>query len=223
MDVAVGVLLKGAVYALEQCGILLRDAAELYRAKAYPSAVALAMIGREELGKYLMLMEEWRKAESSAEPPTVEAIRDACEDHIGKQKLAVLGLAFTADGPSALGKAIEARIKYKPQDAEYQAAEKVIQDCLKAMAKRAPEARHKSRMRALYVDLDDSGTAWGRPSEVSQAECKKLLNDAVNDYAGQMRRMNPDLLRGMGDTKLADVLEGWPDGPKLPEPAWPAS
>src|ERR1700722_11341718 len=120
MDVAADVLLKGAVYALEQCGILLRDAAELYRAKAYPSAVALAMIGREELGKHLMLMEEWRKADSTAKLPTVEAIQDACEDHIEKQKRAVLGLAFTADGPSALGKAIEAQIKYKPQDVEYQ-------------------------------------------------------------------------------------------------------
>ncbi len=167
-----------------------------------------------------MLMEEWWKAESTAKPPTVEAIQDACENHIGKQKRAVLGLAFTADGPSDLGKAIQAQIKSKPQDAEYQASEKVIKDHLKAMAKRAPEARHKSRMRALYVDLDDSGSTWGRPSEVSEGECKKLLNDAANDYAGQMRRMNPDSLRGMGDTKLADALEGWPDRPKLPEPAW---
>jgi AbiV family abortive infection protein len=220
MNVAADVLLKGAVYALEQCGILIRDAAELYRAKAYSSTVALAMIGREELGKYLMLMEEWSKVGSSAKPPTVEAIQDACDDHIGKQKRAVLGLAFTADRPSAFGKAIEAQIKYKPQDAEYQAAEKVIQECLEVMAKRAPGARHKSRMQALYVDLDDSGSAWSRPSEVPQGECKKLLNDAANDYANQMRRMNPDWLRGMGDRKLADALEGWPARPKLPEPGW---
>jgi hypothetical protein len=32
----------------------------------------------------------------------------------------------------------------------------------------------------------------------TQNECKELLNDAANDYAGQMRGMNPDLLRGMG-------------------------
>ncbi len=220
MDVAASVLLKGALYALEQCGILLRDAAGLYRAKAYPSAVALAMIGREELGKYRMLLQEWRDAESSGKLPAVEAIQAACADHIEKQKRAVLGLTFTADGPSTFGAAIAAQIKHKPQDAEYKAAEKVIQAGLKAMAKRAPEARHNSRMRALYVDLEDSGSTWNRPSAVSQDECKKLLNDAANDYAGQRDRMNPELLRGIGEPKLADALEGWRDRPELPGPAW---
>ena len=88
------------------------------------------------------------------------------------------------------------------------------------MAKRAPDTRHTSRMRALYVDLDDSGSTWSRPSEVLQGECKKLLNDAANDYAGQLDRMNPNRLRGMGDARLADALEGWGDRPELPGPAW---
>jgi hypothetical protein len=67
---------------------------------------------------------------------------------------------------------------------------------------------------------DDSGSAWNRPSKVPPEECKKLLNDAVNDYAGQWDRLNPDLLRGMGDPKLADALEAWRDRPELPIPAW---
>ncbi|SRR6266568_1063934 len=220
MDVAVEILLKGAWYALEQCGILLRDAAVLHSAKAYPSAVALAMIGREELGKYRMLLEEWRKAESTGNLPDVQTIQAACADHIEKQKRAVLGLTITTDGPSAFGAAIEAQFKHKPQDLEYQNAEKIIQAGLKAMAKRAPEARHNSRVRALYVDLVDSGSAWNRPSEVSLEECKKLLNDAVNDYAGQVDRTKPDLLRGTGDTKLADALEAWGRRPELPGSEW---
>jgi AbiV family abortive infection protein len=213
-------LLKGAWYALEQCGILLRDASVLYGAKAYPSTVALAMIGREELGKFRLLLEEFRTAEGTGRLPTVEAIQAACANHIEKQKRAVLGLTFTADGPSTFGDAIKAQIKYKPKDAEYRAAEEIIQAGLKAMAKRAPESRHNSRMRAVYVDLDDSGSAWSRPSEMSQGECKKLINDAANDYVGQLDRMNLDRLRGMGEPKLADALEGWRDRPELPGPAW---
>jgi hypothetical protein len=54
MDVVAPVLLKGAWYPLEQCGRLLSDAVALYRQKSYSTAVALAMIGREELGKYRM-------------------------------------------------------------------------------------------------------------------------------------------------------------------------
>ena len=75
MDVTSAVLLKGAWYALEQCGSLLRDAVLLYRAKAYPSAVALAMIGREELGKHRMLLEEWRKSQDTGKLPSVEPFR----------------------------------------------------------------------------------------------------------------------------------------------------
>jgi len=35
-------LIEGAAYALEQCGLLLRDANLLYRSGSYASAVALA-------------------------------------------------------------------------------------------------------------------------------------------------------------------------------------
>ena len=65
MDVIAPVLLRGAWYSLEQCGRLLSDAVVLYLAKSYSSSVALAMIGREELGKHRMLLEEWRKAEGT--------------------------------------------------------------------------------------------------------------------------------------------------------------
>src|SRR2546422_11027789 len=61
MDVIAPVLLRGAWYSLEQCGRLLSDAILLYREKSYSSAVALAMIGREELGKHRMLRSEERR------------------------------------------------------------------------------------------------------------------------------------------------------------------
>ena len=44
-------LLRETVFALEQCGHLLRDAACLYRSDSYASAVALAAFAREELGR----------------------------------------------------------------------------------------------------------------------------------------------------------------------------
>jgi AbiV family abortive infection protein len=44
-------LLEGAVYAPEQCGLLLRDANILYRSGSYSSAVVLTTFAREELGR----------------------------------------------------------------------------------------------------------------------------------------------------------------------------
>ena len=48
-------LLEGAAYALEQCGLLLRDANLLYRSGSYASAVALALFAQEELGRWKIL------------------------------------------------------------------------------------------------------------------------------------------------------------------------
>jgi len=50
-------LLEGAAYALEQCGLLLRDANLLYRSGSYASAVALAAFAQEELGRWKMLLD----------------------------------------------------------------------------------------------------------------------------------------------------------------------
>src|SRR5438477_11420512 len=88
MDVvAAPVLLRGAWYSLEQCGHLLSDAVTLYRGKSYSSSVALAMIGREELGKHLMLLEEWRKAEGTGQYPGIDAIQRACADRSEERRV----------------------------------------------------------------------------------------------------------------------------------------
>jgi hypothetical protein len=50
-------LLEGAVYALEQCGLLLRDANLLYRNGSYSSAVAVALFATEELGRWSILLD----------------------------------------------------------------------------------------------------------------------------------------------------------------------
>jgi AbiV family abortive infection protein len=49
-------LLEGAVYALEQCGLLLRDADLLYRNRSFATAVVLAAFAREELGRWQILL-----------------------------------------------------------------------------------------------------------------------------------------------------------------------
>jgi AbiV family abortive infection protein len=221
--VSTRILLEGAWYSLHQCGVLLSDAMTLYKASGESSAVGLAMLGREELGKHRILMELWRESERTGTCPTVEDVRAACEEHVEKQRNALLSWSFTGEPGSALDTAIRTQLSHHPQDAEYRQAEQVIQTAHKAWSKRAPDGRHQTRMAALYVDLDDSGLRWKRPAEqVIAAEAKKLLTEAVNDYAVQRDRMDdPGRLRELGDPKLADALGAWPERVKLPEPVWP--
>jgi AbiV family abortive infection protein len=221
MQVAGSVLLEGVWFSLAQCGSLLSGAVTLYKAGNEPAAVGLAMLGREELGKYRLLKEQWRESEKTGAYPTVAEVQAACAEHVEKQRKATLSFSFTAEAGSRLDTAIRAQLAHKPQDAEYQQAEQVLQTAIRAGLKRAPEERHNVRMRALYVDLDDSGLSWKRPVQISSEEAKKLLNDAVNDYAIQRDKMDPDQLRGSGDVKLADALEVWQQRPILPEPVWP--
>src|SRR5207247_7346756 len=98
-----------------------------------------------------------------------------------KQRRALLSLTFAPENTSAFGTAIRTKIEHRPQDTEYQQAEKIIQTALKSLAKRAPDDRHVARMQALYVDLQDSGLDWSRPSEVSMDYAKKLLYDVTYD------------------------------------------
>ena len=77
------------------------------------------------------------------------------------------------------------------------------------------------RMNALYVDLNESGSDWSKPKEIRQADAYKCLADAANDYAGQVDRLRPDLLRALEELELATALDGWPERPELPNPVWP--
>jgi hypothetical protein len=72
-------------------------------------------------------------------------------------------------------------------------------------------------MRALYVDLNDFGSGWRRPSEVTD-DARAHLNDVANDYALLWFRYQPETLARI-EPKLAAALKQWPDRPALPEPA----
>jgi AbiV family abortive infection protein len=78
-------LMMGAVYALEQCGFLLRDAVGLYHSGSYGSAVALASFAREELERCNILL-DLRTRLLAGETVGVQEIADSCEDHLEKAK-----------------------------------------------------------------------------------------------------------------------------------------
>ncbi len=82
-------LLKGAVYSLEQCGVLLCDADLLYRSGAYASCVVLAAFAREALGQWKILL-DLREEVIGGKTATIPEIKDRCSDHVQKQKAGML-------------------------------------------------------------------------------------------------------------------------------------
>jgi hypothetical protein len=150
----------------------------------------------------------------------VDDVREACEDHEEKQRRGQLSVSIMAEPPSVLDTLLRRTMKPDPQDREYKEANEALEEVIKRTAKRTPSARHSIRIRALYVDLNESGIEWDKPADLSSAEAAKCLSEAANDYAGQYDRLQLTLLREM-EPKLAAGLEAWPDRPNLPSPVWP--
>ena len=116
-----------------------------------------------------------------------------------------------ADNSTVVGQLIQARIRAVPGSPEWKKADEELNKISQLHSKRTPEARHKSRMRALYVETLEDG--WNRPSETSETAAREFLTDAINDYSlAQQLYLHPDLY---GDPDFHAALERWQDRPEL--------
>jgi AbiV family abortive infection protein len=213
-------LLKGAVYALEQCGILLRDANVLYRNGSHANAIVLAALAHEELGHWQILLDLRAKA-LVGEAVTLERVR-AQEKHELKQKAGVRSLSFSADRDTALAWLFAVRMTAEHGSPERAAAVAQIEEISSRKLGCLPDDRHKLRMSALYVDAV-SVNEWNRPStKVSEQQAFELIRGAVNDYAKPYHQQYSDLqFIEQDDPAWFRTLQEWPDRPSLPAPEWP--
>src|SRR5262245_55979046 len=89
-------LLEGSAYALQRAGSLLRDAAMLYRKGSYATAYALAVFGREEIGKHKLLLGLRRQA-VEGKNISVKDVRNVCERHLTKGAAGTLSVTLRGD------------------------------------------------------------------------------------------------------------------------------
>jgi AbiV family abortive infection protein len=210
-------LLHGAVYSLEQCGLLLGDSKLLYEHGSYATALALAAFAREDLGRWMILLEQRRRA-VAGESLTVEEINAACDDHVRKQAAGLTSMTLRADTDSGVGKLLQSRMKAPLGSKERQDADKQVDKIDRVKWKRTPDDRHRLRVTALYVDIV-SEDRWNRPvEEISQTAAYEFLADAINDYRLQrsQRYMELAILKA-DDSELHDALVQWSDRPELPQ------
>jgi AbiV family abortive infection protein len=205
MPVTPQFIMQGFAYAVEQCGLLLRDANVLYQSGSYANAVVLTAFAREELGRSTILRDFWIRA-SAGESFTVEQLQQACDDHVAKQKAAMLSITMTADRDSGLGKILSVS---PSSTEEWKKARADLKRIDEIKMKRTPGDRHEKRMAALYVE-PLSETEWNQPSKTSANNAWEFLRDARNDYSLHIDKTN--LQEGHPD--LYNALEQWPDRPE---------
>ena len=209
-------LLQGAAYALEQCGLLLRDANALYRDKSYASAVFMAAFAWEALGQWKILL-GLRKKIIGGEQVTANDVKKQCDDHVAKQRAGMLSTTIRGSRKLVMDLASAA-----PGSPEWQAADEEVQRVVQQLRKRTPDERHSRRMAALYVD-PLSLTEWSRPSTmVTQEAARQFLTDAANDYSVQCERYTNLKILEVVDAELSGALAQWSDRPKMLPPEQPA-
>jgi AbiV family abortive infection protein len=212
-------LREGAAYALEQCGLLLRDANLLYRNGSYASAVAVVLFAREELGRYKILL-DLRTQVLSGDPITIKEIQDRCFGHVRKQEAGMMSFVMRVVTDPALAKLLDTYLSAKTGSKEWKTARELL-ELDQTRTKRIAVDRHEQRMSALYVDAV-APDGWSRPTrEISQLSAHAYLQDAANDYSGQYDRYtNPETYKP-DDPELYTALEEWIERPTLPCPERP--
>jgi len=217
-------LLKGAVYSLEQCGLLLRGAELLYRSGAYASAVVLAAFAWEALGEWKILL-NLRKNVIKGKRVTIKEIKKLCGDHVEKQRAGMSSVTIQADQDSGLGQLLMTRMTAQAGSEEWIKADNTLKGIDRQKKRQVPNERHKQRELALYVDPVEpvSADRWTRPSiEISKATAQSLVTQARNDYGGQLenRYSNLEFVKHL-DAELCHALEQWCDRPTLECPGEP--
>ena len=182
-------LLEGSWWALEQAGRLLRSATVLFKSGDCSTALAVAMFGREELGRSRLLRDCAREVrEGNLLQP--HKITERCKDHVRKQKASAFHITLSPQSDSQLGKALRSLNEYEPSSEQWHNAESDINSAVKAKLKRQPDERHQARCSALYVDLNGLGTDWLRPSvKIAKDETRKAINNAISDYNREVDRL----------------------------------
>jgi len=218
--VSEAVLLEGSWYALEQAGRLLHAAVGVYDRGDPGTALALAMFGREELGRSRILRTLADKVAAGAFFSAAK-VKKRCEDHVNKQRAGALGTTLRVVPSSQLAAALQARASSVPGSADWVAARDVIRAASDAKTKRDPQDRHGTRENAVYVDLDSNGTSWSRPCTIAAAVAREHIEDAVGDYAYECDALRDDVIAA-DCPNMAKARAGMQPVPVLLAAVWPS-
>ena len=208
-------LLEGSYYALVQCGRLLTGAAILYKAGEYATAVGLAALAHEELGRSRYLKDQ-RKRVIGGGVVSVEKIRETCREHKLKQAWGQSSVFQRFSVDSGPGKLLENRHRAAPRSKERQEYDWQVDEVTERQMGRTPQDRHNKRMKAFYVEPNSLDTDWDKPWEMDKEEAQDFIEAALNDYGVQSNSVWVLEILKFDDPELAQAVEAWKDRPALP-------
>lgn len=187
-------LLQGAWYALEQAGRLLRSATLLFENSDWSTAAAVALLGREELGRSRILRRLAADVQSGRKLGATD-VRDECEDHIRKQDAGTSGVTLQGTPGTGVDRLLRKLLHCQPPSEEWRSTHAQLDVATKAKSRRLPHDLHAQRMACLYVDLEEDTLTWSRPQLIIPRErALETLTQANNDYSVEIARLGDDVI-----------------------------
>jgi AbiV family abortive infection protein len=173
----------------------------------YGTAVGLALMARDELGKYALLLDLWVDA-SNGKPVTSSQVK---ENHLQKQKRAAFSATLADDDDAKKQQTFDKLHQLPRGSTQWEEAFEELGDT---------QIRRDNRERAFYVDPTEVG--WSRPCVAFTAqESARILCDLNNEYRGEHDAENRKLHFQERRPGLYEALEEWTSKPNLPDPPIP--
>lgn len=186
-------LRQGACYALEHCARLAEDAATMYAAKRFPTSFCLAVMAREELGRFNLL---WQQSIEIGDDETIcaKTVAERLKPHEDKLRAgqSIVPIPMAPDEMRKWTAAITAN-----DSATIEAIGEEVRKRGATVRKHAPSALHRRRLQAQYVDLDPRDGTWSTPSGIDKDEARTLIQTVMAEIANVLiaATANPALSR----------------------------
>ncbi|MBM4306887.1 MAG: AbiV family abortive infection protein [Deltaproteobacteria bacterium] len=186
-------LREGACYALEHCTHLTEDAATMYAAQRFATSFCLAVMAREELGRFNLL---WEQSVELAEDGVIcaNSLAERLKPHEEKIRAgqSIVPVPMKPEEMRRWTAAITAN-----DTATIEAIIAAVRMRTATVRKHAPSALHKRRLQAQYVDLDPATGIWSTPSSIKKTEARALVHTVMAEIANVLiaAQSNGALLR----------------------------
>lgn len=161
---------------------VLEDAAILYSQKRASSSFHLAVMAREEFGRFNLLAERHHGLPANECVDATELARHLQLHPIKLQAgQSVVPVTMTPEELSAWQAAIE-----RNDETAISAISQQIRTRAAKLKPHQAAALHQHRLKAQYVDLDPQTGQWSRPSEVSMAHASTLIRTVTAEISNAL-------------------------------------
>jgi len=172
----------GACFAIDHAQSLLEDAAALYSHKRASGAFHLAVMAREELGRFNLLAQRYHEL-PEGESLDAKELAQSLQPH----KVKLLAGQSTVPVPMTTEQLAEWSAAIQRNDDQTVSA--ISKDIRLRAAKLKPHQAaelHQRRLKAQYVDLDPKTGLWSQPSSASMLDASTLIRTIVGEIANAL-------------------------------------